>query len=179
MPVMTTPPTTIDGPDAAELTVNRGEIRFENVHFAYKTGKPVIDGLSLRVRPGEKVGLVGLSGAGKTTLVSLLLRFYDICDGAIDRQTGHPRGRAGKPSPRDRGHRAGRLAFAPFGRRQHPLRPARGDAGRDRTGGKDGKGRCVHCRSARAARALTPSSATAASSSPVASARLSPLRVSS
>lgn len=88
MPVMTTAPTTIDGPDAAELTVNRGEIRFENVHFAYKTGKPVIDGLSLRVRPGEKVGLVGLSGAGKTTLVSLLLRFYDICDGAIliDRQ---------------------------------------------------------------------------------------------
>ncbi|AJD45845.1 ABC transporter ATP-binding protein [Rhizobium sp. SEMIA 4085] len=83
MPVMTTPPTIIDGPDAAELTVNRGEIRFENVRFAYKTGKPVIDGLSLTVRPGEKVGLVGLSGAGKTTLVSLLLRFYDIRDGAI------------------------------------------------------------------------------------------------
>ncbi|OWK23299.1 hypothetical protein AJ87_35970 [Rhizobium yanglingense] len=43
----------------------------------------MIDGLSLTVRPGEKVGLVGLSGAGKTTLVSLLLRFYDISDGAI------------------------------------------------------------------------------------------------
>ncbi|NKK92565.1 ATP-binding cassette domain-containing protein [Rhizobium leguminosarum bv. viciae] len=83
MPVMTTPPTITDRPDAAELTVSRGEIHFENVRFAYKSGKPVIDDLSLTVRPGEKVGLVGLSGAGKTTLVSLLLRFYDIDDGAI------------------------------------------------------------------------------------------------
>ena len=83
MPVMTTPPTITDRPDAAELTVSRGEIRFEFVRFAYKSGKPVIDELSLAVRAGEKVGLVGLSGAGKTTLVSLLLRFYDIRDGAI------------------------------------------------------------------------------------------------
>ncbi|MGO6818655.1 ABC transporter ATP-binding protein [Rhizobium brockwellii] len=83
MPVMTTPPTITDRPDAAELTVSRGDIHFENVRFAYKSGKPVIDDLSLTVRPGEKVGLVGLSGAGKTTLVSLLLRFYDIEDGAI------------------------------------------------------------------------------------------------
>jgi ATP-binding cassette subfamily B protein/ATP-binding cassette subfamily B multidrug efflux pump len=83
MPVMTTPPTINDQPDAPELTVKRGEIRFENVRFSYKSGKPVIDGLSLTVKPGEKVGLIGLSGAGKTTLVSLLLRFYDIGDGAI------------------------------------------------------------------------------------------------
>ncbi|MEK1897496.1 MAG: ABC transporter ATP-binding protein [Rhizobium sp.] len=83
MPVMTTPPTITDRPDAASLTVNSGEIRFQDVCFTYKSGKPVIDNLSLTVRPGEKVGLVGLSGAGKTTLVSLLLRFYDIGDGAI------------------------------------------------------------------------------------------------
>jgi ATP-binding cassette subfamily B multidrug efflux pump len=83
MPVMTTPPTIVDGPDAAELAVNAGEIRFEHVDFAYKSGKSVIDDLSLTIRPGEKVGLVGLSGAGKTTLVSLLLRFYDVRDGAI------------------------------------------------------------------------------------------------
>ncbi|MBB3297181.1 ATP-binding cassette subfamily B protein/ATP-binding cassette subfamily B multidrug efflux pump [Rhizobium sp. BK591] len=83
MPVMTTPPTITDRPDATELTVSRGEICFENVRFAYTSGKPVIDDLSLTVRAGEKVGLVGLSGAGKTTLVSLLLRFYDIADGAI------------------------------------------------------------------------------------------------
>ncbi|MGK6314154.1 ABC transporter ATP-binding protein [Neorhizobium sp. DT-125] len=83
MPVMTTPPTITDRPDAQELAVTGGEIRFHNVQFAYKAGKPVIDKLSLTVRPGEKVGLVGLSGAGKTTLANLLLRFYDIKDGAI------------------------------------------------------------------------------------------------
>ena len=83
MPVMTTPPTIVDRQDAGELAVERGEIRFENVHFAYKAGKPVIDNLSLTIRPGEKVGLVGLSGAGKTTLANLLLRFYDITDGTI------------------------------------------------------------------------------------------------
>jgi ATP-binding cassette subfamily B protein/ATP-binding cassette subfamily B multidrug efflux pump len=83
MPVMTTPPTITDRPDAADIKVEAGEIRFENVRFAYKAGKPVIEGLSLMVRPGEKVGLVGLSGAGKTTLANLLLRFYDIKEGAI------------------------------------------------------------------------------------------------
>ncbi|MDU0306693.1 ABC transporter ATP-binding protein [Rhizobium sp. 10PS4] len=83
MPVMTTPPAITNRPDAADLKVESGEIRFENVRFAYKSGKPVIDDLSLTVRSGEKVGLVGLSGAGKTTLANLLLRFYDIKDGAI------------------------------------------------------------------------------------------------
>ncbi|MBW9114463.1 ABC transporter ATP-binding protein [Rhizobium cauense] len=83
MPVMTTPPTIIDRQGAADLAVDSGEIRFENVRFAYKGVKPVIDDLSLTIQPGEKVGLVGLSGAGKTTLANLLLRFYDIGDGAI------------------------------------------------------------------------------------------------
>jgi ATP-binding cassette subfamily B protein/ATP-binding cassette subfamily B multidrug efflux pump len=83
MPVMTTPPTITDRADATDLTVSRGEIHFDNIRFAYKSGKPVVDDLSLTVRAGEKVGLVGLSGAGKTTLVNLLLRFYDIQDGAI------------------------------------------------------------------------------------------------
>ena len=83
MPVMTTPPTITDRSDAADLTASHGEIRFENVRFAYSSGKTVIDDLSLTVLPGEKVGLIGLSGAGKTTLVSLLLRFYDIKEGAI------------------------------------------------------------------------------------------------
>ena len=83
MPVMTTPPTIIDRAGAAELSVPSGDINFDHIRFAYKAGKPVIDDLSLTVRGGEKVGLVGLSGAGKTTLVNLLLRFYDIQDGAI------------------------------------------------------------------------------------------------
>ncbi|MBT9370405.1 ABC transporter ATP-binding protein [Rhizobium sp. CSW-27] len=83
MPVMTTPPTIVDRPDASELAVHRGEILFRNIRFAYGNGRPVIDGLTLAIAPGEKVGLVGLSGAGKTTLVSLLLRFYDIAEGSI------------------------------------------------------------------------------------------------
>ena len=83
MPVMTTPPTILDKPGAGALVVDNGGIRFQDVGFAYKSGKPVFTDLSLTIRPGEKVGLVGLSGAGKTTLVSLLLRFYDIQKGAI------------------------------------------------------------------------------------------------
>jgi ATP-binding cassette subfamily B protein/ATP-binding cassette subfamily B multidrug efflux pump len=83
MPVMATPPTITDRADARDMVVSRGEIRFDQVRFAYAAGRPVIDALDLTIRPGEKVGLVGLSGAGKTTLVSLLLRFYDIGDGAI------------------------------------------------------------------------------------------------
>lgn len=83
MPVMTTPPTITDRPGAKQLIVRHGEIRFENVQFAYKSDKGVIDDLSLTVRAGEKVELVGLSGAGKTTVVNLLLRFYDIHGGAI------------------------------------------------------------------------------------------------
>ncbi|MFB9951251.1 ABC transporter ATP-binding protein [Rhizobium puerariae] len=83
MPVMTTPPAITDAPDAAPLAVSRGEIRFENAGFAYRPERKVIDALSLTVQAGEKVGLVGVSGAGKTTLVNLLLRFYDLKSGSI------------------------------------------------------------------------------------------------
>lgn len=83
MPVMTTPPMIVDAPGAGELVVTGGEVRFQNISFAYRGDKRVIKALSLTIKPGEKVGLVGLSGAGKTTLVSLLLRFYDVGDGEI------------------------------------------------------------------------------------------------
>ncbi|MDQ0458416.1 ATP-binding cassette subfamily B protein/ATP-binding cassette subfamily B multidrug efflux pump [Rhizobium paknamense] len=83
MPVLTTPPTITDQPNAPDILVEKGEISFQNVNFAYASGRPVITNLSFTVGAGEKVGLVGLSGAGKTTIVNLLLRFYDIQDGAI------------------------------------------------------------------------------------------------
>jgi ATP-binding cassette subfamily B multidrug efflux pump len=73
----------VDKENASPLRVPRGEVRFEDVTFTYGSGKPVIDRLSLTVRPGEKIGLVGRSGAGKSTLVNLLLRFHDIDSGAI------------------------------------------------------------------------------------------------
>lgn len=72
------PQTITDASGATELTVPRGEVRFEQLRFAYPNGKVVVDGLDLTIRPGEKIGLVGRSGAGKSTLVNLLLRLYDL-----------------------------------------------------------------------------------------------------
>jgi ATP-binding cassette subfamily B multidrug efflux pump len=83
-----------DRAGATPLTVTRGEIQFDKVRFGYgrealarEDGSPrsraVIDGLSLTVRPGEKIGLVGRSGAGKSTVVNLLLRFFDLEGGRI------------------------------------------------------------------------------------------------
>jgi ATP-binding cassette subfamily B multidrug efflux pump len=72
-----------DRPDAAALTVTRGEIRFEDVRFGYGRETGVIEDLTLTVRPGEKIGLIGRSGAGKSTLVNLLLRFFDLEGGRI------------------------------------------------------------------------------------------------
>jgi ATP-binding cassette subfamily B multidrug efflux pump len=74
----------VDRADAATLTVPRGEVRFEAVGFQYgSNNKRVIDDFTLTIRPGEKIGLVGRSGAGKSTVVNLLLRFYDIQHGRI------------------------------------------------------------------------------------------------
>ena len=82
------PRTIEDRPDAAPLVVSRGEIEFRDVTFAYGTRadtarRPVIEHLNLTVRAGEKIGLVGRSGAGKSTIVNLLLRFYDLKSGRI------------------------------------------------------------------------------------------------
>jgi ATP-binding cassette subfamily B multidrug efflux pump len=73
----------VDAPAAPHLTVTRGEVRFENVSFHYGREDGVISGLNLTIRPGEKVGLVGTSGAGKTTITSLLLRLHDVESGRI------------------------------------------------------------------------------------------------
>ncbi|MGD9944220.1 MAG: ABC transporter ATP-binding protein [Burkholderiaceae bacterium] len=72
-----------DAPDAAVLVVTRGEVEFDNLSFSYDGERRVLDGLNLKVRPGEKIGLVGRSGAGKSTLINLLLRFYDVESGRI------------------------------------------------------------------------------------------------
>ncbi|WP_336800754.1 ABC transporter ATP-binding protein [Kaistia sp. MMO-174] len=72
-----------DQPDAPQLIVSKGEIAFDDVVFGYGGKVPVLRGVSLVVKPGERIGLVGRSGAGKTTMVSLLLRLYDLEGGAI------------------------------------------------------------------------------------------------
>jgi len=107
MPVMTAKPKLVDRVDAKEFKLGSGEIVFDNVSYTYsekddsdKAGskndhfnnddsvkdepsKPVIQNLNLTIAPGEKVGLVGRSGAGKSTVISLLLRLRDITDGSI------------------------------------------------------------------------------------------------
>ncbi len=73
----------VDAPGAKDLAAREGAIAFQNVGFHYGKSGGVIDDLSFVIKPGEKVGLVGRSGAGKSTIVNLLLRFYDIAEGRI------------------------------------------------------------------------------------------------
>ena len=72
-----------DAPGAAELTGCRGEVRAEGVSFGYLPGKTVLQNLSLHARPGQTIAIVGPTGAGKTTIINLLMRFYDPDRGAI------------------------------------------------------------------------------------------------
>ena len=83
MATLSKPHTILDKPNALPLKVSQGEIKFEHVDFSYEAGKPLLNGFNLTIRPGEKVGLIGRSGAGKSTIVNLLLRFYEPQSGTI------------------------------------------------------------------------------------------------
>jgi ATP-binding cassette subfamily B protein len=76
-------PTVSEKPDAIALPPVTGKVEYRNVSFAYKSSQPVLQNLSLLALPGERIALVGASGAGKTTLVNLLPRFYDPQSGQI------------------------------------------------------------------------------------------------
>jgi ABC-type multidrug transport system fused ATPase/permease subunit len=76
-------PETLDQPDAIDARDLKGEVRFEDVGFDYPDGTRVLDAVSFTARPGEMVAIVGLTGAGKTTLVSLIPRFYDATRGRV------------------------------------------------------------------------------------------------
>jgi ATP-binding cassette subfamily B multidrug efflux pump len=81
--IMDTEPELLDAPSSVPLENVAGEITFTNVDFGYVPGVPVIKDMSLKAQPGETIALVGPTGAGKTTIINLLTRFYDIEGGSI------------------------------------------------------------------------------------------------
>jgi ABC-type multidrug transport system fused ATPase/permease subunit len=81
--VLDTKPRMVDEPDAAELPPVLGAVALENVRFAYGAGAEVLHGVSFRAEPGQTVALVGHTGAGKSTIVKLLARFYDPTSGRV------------------------------------------------------------------------------------------------
>ncbi len=76
-------PDIVDSPAAKPLVVSKGEVRFENVSFAYDPARPILKRISFTVPAGGKLALVGASGAGKSTIGRLLFRFYDVTEGRI------------------------------------------------------------------------------------------------
>ena len=72
-----------DAPDAVELTDVKGDVELKNVDFSYVPGKPIIEGLNLHAEPGSLTAIVGPTGAGKTTIINLLMRFYDVNGGGV------------------------------------------------------------------------------------------------
>ena len=83
MNTLTKPQTILDKPNCLPLKVTQGEIKFNDLSFAYDPAKPLLSHFNLTIKPGEKVGLIGRSGAGKSTIVNLLLRFYEAQHGSI------------------------------------------------------------------------------------------------
>lgn len=82
--ILDTPPEEEDPPQAAPLETVKGHVRFEKVRFGYDKAIPVIKGMTLEAQPGETIALVGPTGAGKTTIINLLTRFYDVNEGQIE-----------------------------------------------------------------------------------------------
>ncbi|MFT5797819.1 MAG: ATP-binding cassette subfamily B multidrug efflux pump [Candidatus Azotimanducaceae bacterium] len=80
---MTTPPTLMNATNAPDLNLNTGQILFDQVTFGYRETDAVVRDLSLVIATGERVALVGLSGAGKSTHVSLLMRLRDVDAGRL------------------------------------------------------------------------------------------------
>lgn len=72
-----------DAPDAAEMPRAKGHVRFEDVHFSYAERQPALQGISFEARPGQVVALLGAPGSGKSTVVNLLPRFYDVTSGRV------------------------------------------------------------------------------------------------
>ncbi|RLI01011.1 ABC transporter ATP-binding protein, partial [Candidatus Bathyarchaeota archaeon] len=81
--IIETEPEVKDKPNAIELKNIKGHIKFENVYFGYEKDKPILKNINLEIKPGETVALLGPTGSGKSTLIRLLMRFYDVTSGRI------------------------------------------------------------------------------------------------
>ena len=81
--ILDRPSSLVEKKDASELSVDKGEITFDKVNFSYDTNEPVISDLSLTLEGGKTTALVGPSGGGKSTIMTLVQRFYDVTEGSI------------------------------------------------------------------------------------------------
>lgn len=81
--IMDETPDMTDSENALKIKMLKGDVEFSNVGFSYETGKPILKNISFQAKAGEKIALVGPTGSGKTTIINLLMRFYDIQSGEI------------------------------------------------------------------------------------------------
>lgn len=81
--IMDETPDLVDKKDAIVVESFKGDVEFSYVHFGYESGKPILKNIHFQVKPGEKIALVGPTGSGKTTIINLLMRFYDVTAGEI------------------------------------------------------------------------------------------------
>ena len=103
-----------------------GRVEFQHVTFGYDAHKPVLKDVSFDVSPGEMIGLVGQSGAGKSTTINLICRFYEVQEGRDpDRRRRHQADRAARPAIADRRRAAGAVPLCRLDRREHRVRQAR------------------------------------------------------
>ncbi|MFA5248267.1 MAG: ABC transporter ATP-binding protein [Patescibacteria group bacterium] len=82
--ILLTVPAVLDFPQAKKLKISQGEINFKNASFNYHSTRKILENFNLSIKPGEKIALIGPSGAGKTTIVKLLLRNFDINSGSVE-----------------------------------------------------------------------------------------------
>ena len=170
--IIDAPPTEPNDDDKPELKITDGRVEFDDVHFGYRPDEPVLRGMSFVAEPGKMTALVGPSGGGKSTILNLILRFYEANSGVDhDRRTEHRERVAPLAAPADRLCRTGRVPVPRHDPREHRLRQ---DRTRPKTKSSPRPRPPMRMTSScRSRRATTPPSANTARNCPAASASAS------